>query len=84
MLPFALRRLGFDFATSSALFVATLSDVTGLIIHFSIAAVTLGEVIHLIADLRGSTLSLHLSIDSFHQRDIIETLVCASPLLIAA
>ncbi len=37
MLPFALRRLGFDPATSSAPFVATLVDVTGVIIYFSIA-----------------------------------------------
>lgn len=37
MLPFILRRLGFDPATSSAPFVATLVDVTGLIIYFSIA-----------------------------------------------
>ena len=37
MLPFALRRLGFDPATASAPFVATLSDVTGLIIYFGVA-----------------------------------------------
>lgn len=37
MLPFLLRRLGFDPATSSAPFVATLVDVTGLIIYFVIA-----------------------------------------------
>jgi magnesium transporter len=37
MLPFALRRLGFDPATSSAPFVATLVDVTGLFIYFSVA-----------------------------------------------
>jgi len=43
MLPFALRRLGFDPATSSAPFVATLVDVTGLIIYFSIAAVILKD-----------------------------------------
>lgn len=36
MLPFALRRLGFDPATSSAPFVATLVDVTGLVIYFSV------------------------------------------------
>jgi len=41
MLPFALRRFGFDPATSSAPFVATLVDVTGLIIYFSVAAVVL-------------------------------------------
>ena len=43
MLPFALGRLGFDPATSSAPFVATLVDVTGLIIYFSIAAVILRD-----------------------------------------
>jgi len=37
MLPFALRRLGLDPATSSAPFVATLVDVTGVIIYFTIA-----------------------------------------------
>jgi magnesium transporter len=41
MLPFALKRLGFDPATSSAPFVATLVDVTGLIIYFSVAVVVL-------------------------------------------
>ncbi|MCB9852632.1 MAG: magnesium transporter [Phycisphaerales bacterium] len=41
MLPFLLRRLGFDPATSSAPFVATLVDVTGLIIYFTIAALIL-------------------------------------------
>lgn len=40
-LPFILRRLGFDPATSSAPFVATLVDVTGLIIYFSIGFVVL-------------------------------------------
>src|SRR3954471_4640036 len=37
MLPFILRRVGADPATSSAPFVATLVDVTGLVIYFSIA-----------------------------------------------
>src|SRR5213596_1532596 len=37
MLPFILRRVGADQAASSAPFVATLVDVTGLIIYFSIA-----------------------------------------------
>ena len=37
MLPFILRRVGADPATSSAPFVATMVDVTGLIIYFSIA-----------------------------------------------
>ena len=37
MLPLVLKRFGFDPATSSAPFVATLVDVTGLIIYFSVA-----------------------------------------------
>jgi magnesium transporter len=37
MLPFLLRRVGLDPASASAPLVATLSDVTGLIIYFSIA-----------------------------------------------
>jgi magnesium transporter len=41
MLPLILRRLGFDPASSSAPFVATLVDVTGLVIYFSVAAVIL-------------------------------------------
>jgi magnesium transporter len=41
MLPFVLRRLGFDPASASAPFVATLVDVTGLVIYFSVAWVVL-------------------------------------------
>lgn len=41
MLPFLLKRLGADPATSSAPFVATLVDVTGLIIYFAAAKVIL-------------------------------------------
>jgi magnesium transporter len=41
MLPFGLRRLGLDPATSSAPFVATLVDVTGLVIYFSVSLVLL-------------------------------------------
>src|SRR5258706_15204490 len=37
MLPFILKRLGRDPAVSSAPFVATLVDVTGLIIYFNVA-----------------------------------------------
>ncbi len=40
-LPFLLRRLGFDPASASAPFVATLVDVTGLIIYFTTASVIL-------------------------------------------
>src|SRR5262249_44836907 len=42
MLPFVFRRLGFDPASASAPFVATLVDVTGLIIYFSVASLVLG------------------------------------------
>jgi magnesium transporter len=41
MLPFVLKRLGFDPATASAPFVATLVDVTGLVIYFSVAYLVL-------------------------------------------
>jgi len=41
MLPFLLRRAGFDPAASSAPFVATLVDVTGLVIYFTVAALLL-------------------------------------------
>ncbi|MCX6170467.1 MAG: magnesium transporter [Ignavibacteriales bacterium] len=41
MLPLIIKKLGFDPATSSAPFVATLVDVTGLIIYFSVALIIL-------------------------------------------
>lgn len=41
MIPIILKKCNIDPATSSAPFVATLVDVTGLIIYFSIAAVIL-------------------------------------------
>ena len=41
MLPFVLKRIGFDPASASAPFVATLVDVTGLIIYFSVALLIL-------------------------------------------
>jgi magnesium transporter len=37
MLPFMLKRIGFDPASASAPFVATLVDVTGLVIYFTVA-----------------------------------------------
>ncbi len=42
MLPFILSGFGFDPASASAPFVATLVDVSGLIIYFSVAALILG------------------------------------------
>ena len=41
VLPFILRSLGFDPASASAPFVATLVDVTGLVIYFTVAAIVL-------------------------------------------
>lgn len=41
MMPFVFRRLGFDPAVSSSPFVATLVDVTGIIIYFTVALLTL-------------------------------------------
>ncbi len=41
MLPFLLRRMGADPAAASAPFVATLVDVTGLVIYFSVASLIL-------------------------------------------
>lgn len=45
MLPLVLKRLGADPATSSAPFVATLVDVTGLIIYFSVAVMFLEGIL---------------------------------------
>jgi len=41
MLPFILRKLKLDPATASAPFVATLVDVTGIVIYFSVASILL-------------------------------------------
>lgn len=41
LIPFVLRKVGLDPATASAPFVATLVDVTGLVIYFSVAALFL-------------------------------------------
>ncbi|MHB8267066.1 magnesium transporter [Bradyrhizobium sp.] len=41
MLPFILQRIGFDPASASAPFVATLVDVTGLVIYFTVASIVL-------------------------------------------
>jgi magnesium transporter len=46
MLPLVLKKLGFDPATSSAPFVATLVDVTGLVIYFNIAMLIFGHILH--------------------------------------
>ena len=45
VLPFLLRRFGFDPASASAPFVATLVDVTGIVIYFSVAATLLGAAL---------------------------------------
>ena len=46
MLPIVLKRVGADPATSSAPFVATLVDVTGLVIYFSVAIVIMQGILH--------------------------------------
>jgi magnesium transporter len=43
MLPFILRKLGFDPASASAPFVATLVDVSGIFIYFTVALLVLGS-----------------------------------------
>jgi magnesium transporter len=48
MLPLVLKKMGFDPATSSAPFVATLVDVTGLVIYFNIAMIIFGHIGHVI------------------------------------
>lgn len=45
MLPFLLRRCGLDPASASAPFVATLVDVTGLVMYFSVAEVILRGIL---------------------------------------
>jgi magnesium transporter len=45
MLPFILRRVGFDPASASAPFVATLVDVTGLVMYFTFASFLLKGVL---------------------------------------
>ena len=45
MLPFLFRRIGFDPASASAPFVATLVDVTGLVIYFTVALIVLRGVV---------------------------------------
>ncbi|MBK7845704.1 MAG: magnesium transporter [Bdellovibrionales bacterium] len=45
MLPFLLKRLGFDPASASAPFVATLVDVTGLVIYFTLASLILSNTL---------------------------------------
>jgi len=45
MLPFLLHRMGFDPASASAPFVATLVDVTGLVIYFSVATALLSGTV---------------------------------------
>ncbi|NTW82663.1 MAG: magnesium transporter [Chlorobiaceae bacterium] len=45
MLPLLLKRLGLDPAVSSAPFVATLVDVTGIVIYFSVASMILGGIL---------------------------------------
>jgi magnesium transporter len=45
MLPFILSKLGLDPAVTSAPFVSTLGDVTGILIYFSLASLILGSLL---------------------------------------
>lgn len=45
MLPFILKRMRFDPATSSAPFIASLVDVLGILIYFNVARLVLADVI---------------------------------------
>ena len=45
LFPLILKRLGLDPAVSSAPFVATFVDITGLVIYFTVASVLLGSIL---------------------------------------
>jgi magnesium transporter len=45
MLPFIMRRLGFDPASASTPFVATLVDVSGIVIYFTVSAIMLKDTL---------------------------------------
>jgi magnesium transporter len=45
LFPIVLKRFGFDPAVSSAPFVATVVDITGLIIYFTCASLLLGQIL---------------------------------------
>jgi hypothetical protein len=64
MLPFVLKRCGLDPATASAPFVATLVDVTGIVIYFNVAFLVLS----------GSLLKAPLpGVEEFHHKPTTET-----------
>ena len=65
MLPLLLKKLGADPATSSAPFVATLVDVTGLIIYFSIASIIMHDILHPAAPIHPTVLN-HLPAKAVH------------------
>ena len=67
MLPFVLRRCGLDPATSSAPFVATLVDVTGLIIYFTIAMLVLRTTLLAPSTADISHLGMQRTTDAFHE-----------------
>jgi magnesium transporter len=45
MLPLLLRRIGFDPATSSTPFIASLVDVVGIIVFVHVAKIVMADVI---------------------------------------
>ena len=70
MLPFLLRRLGFDPAKASAPFVATLVDVSGLIIYFTVASLILRGVAAVETRPGGSGRAGHLPEQSLHDEPV--------------
>ncbi len=66
MLPLILKKLGADPAASSAPFVATLVDVTGLVIYFTVAYIIMAGTLHNAAAPSHSMLWEHLKTSVAH------------------
>lgn len=83
MLPFIMKRLGFDPAGSSTPFVATLVDVTGIVIYFTVAILILSTTL-LRADLEDPGLPASVvvevvGVENFREGDILVDLTVRSP-----
>jgi magnesium transporter len=83
MLPFIMKRLGFDPAGSSTPFVATLVDVTGIVIYFTVAILILSTTL-LRADLEDPGLPASVvvevvGVENFREGDILVDLTVRTP-----
>jgi magnesium transporter len=83
MLPFIMKRLGFDPAGSSTPFVATLVDVTGIVIYFTVAILILSSTL-LRADaedpgLPASVVVEVVGVENFREGDILVDLTVRTP-----